>query len=157
MLDYINNNLSGFWVALGFGLLAAEVLLFGFSTIIFLFAGLGALVTGLLMMVGILPETWIAGISGFGITTGISSVLLWIPLKKMQGKSKVDRKPQSDFIGLEFVLAEDISTTNSGVYHYSGIDWKVELDRSSDLASLQKGTRVNVVSVDVGVFRVNSL
>ena len=42
MLEYINNHLSGFWIATGFLLLAVEVLLFGFSTIIFLFAGLAA-------------------------------------------------------------------------------------------------------------------
>ena len=54
MLEYINNNLSGFWIATGFLLLTVEILLFGFSTIIFLFAGLAAITTGLLMMSGVL-------------------------------------------------------------------------------------------------------
>ncbi|MCP4077700.1 MAG: NfeD family protein [Gammaproteobacteria bacterium] len=154
MLEYINNNLSGFWIATGFLLLAIEVLLLGFSTIIFLFAGLAAICTGLLMMTGLLPESWTAGIACFGITTGVISALLWRFLKKMQDKSEADQKPQSDFVGLEFVLAGDVSTTEPGNYRYSGIDWKVEVDRDSDSNAFEKGQRVKVVSVDVGLLRV---
>ena len=154
MLEYINNNLSGFWIATGFFLLAIEVLLFGFSTIIFLFAGLAAIITGLLMMSGILAESWTAGIACFGITTGVISASLWKLLKKMQDRSQSDQKPQSDFVGLEFVLDSDISTTEPGKYRYSGIDWKVEIDRDSDFDSFEKGQRVSVVSVDVGLLQV---
>ncbi len=88
MIEYINDNLSGFWIALGFALLAAEVLVFGFTTIIFLFAGLGALASGLLMSIGVIPETWIAGTACFGIATGVSSAILWKPLMSMQDKSE---------------------------------------------------------------------
>lgn len=154
MLEYINNNLSGFWIALGFALLATEVLVFGFTTIIFLFAGLGALTSGLLMMTGVLPETWIAGTACFGIATGFSSVILWKPMRRMQNSSTPQKKQNSDFAGLEFVLNQDISTTSPGNYRYSGIDWKVEIDRSSDVETLSKGERVVVESVDVGVLRV---
>ena len=150
MLEYINAHLPGFWIALGFALLAAEVLLFGFTTIIFLFAGLGALTAGLLMNIGVLPETWIASTACFGIATGISSAILWKPMKAMQDRSVAKRKPTSDFVGIEFVLADDISATASGAYRYSGIDWKVEIDSSSDLDELPKGTRVTVVTLEVG-------
>lgn len=155
MLEYINNHLSGFWIAVGFALLAAEVLLFGFTTIILLFAGLGALVTGLLMMSGLLPESWTAGISCFGIATGLSSALLWKPLKNMQDKSAVERKTHSDFVGLEFVLQQDITTNQPGQYRYSGIDWVVELDRGSQVQQLNKGERVKVKALEVGVFKVD--
>jgi len=154
MLEYINNNLSGFWIATGFLLLTVEILLFGFSTIIFLFAGLAAVTTGLLMMTGLLPESWTAGIACFGISTGIISALLWKVLKNMQNKTQTDRKPQSDFVGLEFVLSSDVSTTEPGSYRYSGIDWKVEIDRDSDSNAFEKGQRVSVVSVDVGLLTV---
>jgi hypothetical protein len=154
MLEYLNNNLSGFWIALGFALLAAEVFLFGFTTIIFLFAGLGAIITGLLMMAGVLPETWIAGVSSFGIATGISSAVLWKPMMLMQGKSAAKQKPSSDFVGLEFVLAEDISTATPGSYRYSGVDWKVVCDSSSDDNAIAKGQRVVVVAVQVGLLYV---
>lgn len=154
MLEYINNNMSGFWIALGFALLAAEILLFGFTTIIFLFAGLGALISGLLMSAGVIPETWIAGTASFGIATGICSAVLWKPLMAMQDKSTPTRKPSSDIVGLEFVLMEDISTTAPGSYRYSGIDWKVEIDGSSDDSAIAKGERVVVKTVEVGLLCV---
>ena len=157
MMDYINSNMSGFWIALGFVMLAAEILIFGFTTVIFLFAGLGALIAGLLMSVGVIPETWIAGTACFGIATGISSAVLWKPLKAMQDKSTSPKKPVSDFVGLEFVLTEDISHASTGSYRYSGIGWKVEIDTSCESNELAKGQRVVVVSVDVGVFRVNKI
>jgi membrane protein implicated in regulation of membrane protease activity len=157
MLEYINNNLSGFWIALGFALLAAEVLLFGFTTIIFLFAGLGAITTGLLMEVGLLPLTWTAGTACFGIATGISSAILWKPLRRMQDAATPQKKQKSDIVGYEFVLMDDISRAMPGSHRYSGIDWKVEVDSSSEVDALAKGSRVVVVSVDVGLFRVKKL
>lgn len=154
MVEYINNHLPGFWIALGFALLAAEVLVFGFTTIIFLFAGLGALASGLLMSAGLIPETWIAGTACFGIATGVSSAILWKPLISMQNRSAPAQKPSSDIVGLEFVLTDDISTTAPGRYRYSGINWKVEIDSSSDRAELAKGVRVVVVTVGVGLLGV---
>lgn len=154
MMDYINNNLSGFWIGLGFALLAAEVLLFGFGTIIFLFAGLGAVITGLLMSVGVVPETWVAGTASFGISTGISSAILWKPLMAMQNKSTQKREQTSDIVGLEFVLEQDIGITTAGNYRYSGMDWKVEIDSNSALDAISKGQRVVVAVVEVGLLRV---
>ena len=154
MIDYIHSHQSGFWIALGFILLASEVLLFGFTTIIFLFAGVGALITGLLMSTGLLNETWIAGVSCFGISTGIASVLLWKPLSKLQNDNVETRSQSSDLIGYEFVLQQDMSLVNTGHHRYSGVDWKVELDSSSGVGELSAGQRVAVVSVDAGIFRV---
>ena len=157
MIEYIQTHQSGFWIAVGFLLLASEVLLFGFTTIIFLFAGIGALITGLLMSAGVLPETWITGVSSFGISTGIISVLLWKPLSKMQNGRAPKQSQSSDLIGYEFVLQEDISLMSTGNHRYSGVDWKIELDSTADVDSLSAGQRVAVVSVDAGVFRVKSV
>ncbi len=153
-MEYINNNFPGFWIALGFALLAAEVLVFGFSTIILLFAGIGAIVTGLLMTAGLLAETWTAGLSCFGIATGISSALLWIPMKKLQNGSVSKSGLSSDFIGIDFILNEDVSVTKPGKHPYSGVEWKVEIDKDSEHDSFMKGDRVEVTSVDAGIFRV---
>lgn len=154
MIEYIQTHQSGFWIAIGFMMLAAEVLLFGFTTIILLFAGLGALITGLLMASGFLPETWIAGISGFGISTGIVSALLWKPLKNLQDNHTPVKKQSSDLIGYEFVVQQDISVTQPGTHRYSGIDWKVELDRTAGVDNIPAGQRVAVTSLDAGIFRV---
>ena len=154
MIEYINNNLAGFWIFLGFGLLVAEVLVFGFGTIVFLFAGIGAIITGLLIMSGILPPSWIASVSCFGITTGLSGVLLWKPFKQLQSRSAVDQKPQSDFVGLKFRLDQSLSSTSEASYRYSGINWKVVIHPDSKVEQIEAGTEVQVKSLDVGVFRV---
>jgi membrane protein implicated in regulation of membrane protease activity len=154
MIEYIQSHQSGFWIAIGFLLLAAEALVFGFATIIFLFAGIGAVTTGLLMSAGILPETWIAGISSFGISTGIVSALLWKPMSKLQDDNVSTQNQSSDLLGYEFVLQENISLMSTGSHRYSGVDWKVELDATADVDSLSAGQRVAVVSLDAGIFRV---
>lgn len=156
MIDYINMHQSGFWIATGFALLAAEVLLFGFTTIVFLFAGIGALITGLAMMSGLLPETWTAGIACFGIATGLISTLLWKPLKNMQDNDVPKKQYSSDFIGYEFVLQQEVTITNPGHHRYSGVDWKVELDSSAG-NRLSAGQKVVVTSLDAGVFRVKPI
>ena len=156
MIEYIDTHQSGFWIAAGFALLAAEVLLFGFTTIIFLFAGLGAIVTGLAMMFGLLPETWTAGISCFGINTGLVSAVLWKPLKKMQDNSAPPRQQSSDLIGYEFVLQQDVTALRPGQHRYSGVDWKIELDGQA-VDQLSAGQRVTVTSIDAGIFRVKAV
>jgi len=153
-MEYINNNFPGFWIALGFALLAAEVLVFGFSTIILLFAGIGAVTTGLLMSVGVLPETWTAGLACFGIATGVSSALLWRPMQNLQNSSAHKSGQSSDFIGIDFILTEDISVMEPGKHPYSGVEWRVEIDRDSEQDTFKRGDRVEVTSVDAGIFRV---
>lgn len=154
MIEYIQTHQSGFWIAIGFMMLAAEALVFGFATIIFLFAGIGAVATGLLMSAGILPETWIAGISSFGISTAIIGALLWKPMSKLQDDDVASHSHSSDFIGYEFVLLEDVSHMSPGQHRYSGVDWKIEPDASSEVNEISAGQRVAVVTLDAGIFRV---
>lgn len=155
MIEYIDMHQPGFWIAAGFALLGAEVLLFGFTTIILLFAGIGALVTGLAMMVGVLPETWIAGVACFGISTGIAGAALWRPLKKLQDRSVPRRQQSSDLIGYEFLLEQDVTASSPGLHRYSGVDWRVEPDAGAG-GGLSAGQRVEVTSVDAGLFRVKA-
>ena len=154
MIEYIQAHQAGFWIAVGFILLALEVLVFGFTTIVMFFAGLGAVTTGLLMKTGIVPHTWIAGIASFGISTGIYSILLWKPLNRIQANSTPQQKQSSDLIGLEFALEQDISLTQTGTTKYSGVTWRVEIDKDADVDTITRGQRVRVSSLDVGIFRV---
>ncbi|MDH5445668.1 MAG: NfeD family protein [Gammaproteobacteria bacterium] len=154
MLEYIHSHQAGFWIALGFILLALEVLVMGFSTLVMFFAGLGAVTTGVLMQFGLIPTGWISGIASFGIFTGAYGVLLWKPFQRIQANSTPQQVQTSDLIGLEFVLEQDISLTQPGSTKYSGITWKVELDRDAGMDSLPSATRVVVCSLDAGIFRV---
>lgn len=154
--DYIANHQGEFWIITGFLLLAIEVVT-GFVIGIFLFAGLGTLATGLFMLAGILPETWIVGVASTGISSGVIATLLWKPLKKLQGEGVARKDNSSDLVGHEFVLDADISLSSMGSTQYSGINWKVELDRNAGVESIPAGQRVVVSSVEVGRFIVRPL
>jgi len=154
LIDYLNQNQAQFWMVCGFVILILEVILLGLATGVLLFAGLGALLTGILMQMGFLPEDWLIGFASFGISSGIVTVLLWRPLKRLQGSRTPEKDRSSDLIGLEFVLSRDIDIQNPGKTRYSGIDWKVEVSSESGVQSIAAGALVTVAAVDVGIFRV---
>lgn len=151
--DYIAHHQAEFWIFTGFVLLALEVVT-GFTVGVFLFGGLGALTTGLLMTYAVLPVTWTAGISCTGISSSVIALLLWQPLKKLQGDRQPEKDNSSDLIGHEFVVDSDITVNNPGTTNYSGISWKVEIDKHADVDTIQAGQRVSVTSVEVGRFMV---
>ncbi len=154
IIDYILSHLPEFFLALGFLLLAIEAIT-GFSVGILLFSGLGALTTGLLMNFSILPETWIAGVSCTGISSGIITGLLWKPFKKLQGdNTHAEKDNSSDLVGHEFTLESDINATQMANVNYSGINWKVQIDHASKIDTIKAGQRVVVNSVEVGLFKV---
>lgn len=154
MIEYLQQHQPGFWIALGFSLLAVEVLITGFGTIVLLFAGLGAIMAGLLMMSGLLPTSWLIGVSSFGIATGLLSVLLWQPMKRFQNNSAPVGTQNSDLMGLEFVLQDNVTLMQPGTHKYSGISWRVEIDDESGLERIAAGAKVVVSGVNVGVFKV---
>ena len=154
--DYINTHQSEFWIILGFILLSIEVST-GMVTGILLFGSIGAIITGLLMLAGILPETWEAGISSTAICAAIVTLLLWKPLKKMQDTGVPNKDNSSDLVGYEFILKQDISLLSPGKTRYSGIEWKVEIDKNSQQESIDAGQRVAVSSVEVGKFFVKKV
>jgi hypothetical protein len=151
--DYIASHQSEFWLLLGFMLLVVEVVT-GFTTGVFLFAGLGALTSGALIGFGILPESWIAGLACTGISSGLITVILWRPLKKLQNNKPASKDDSSDLVGYEFTLQSELSKTQTGSISYSGINWKVEIDHKINIDNIAAGQRVKVSSVDVGLFRV---
>lgn len=157
MIEYFSDNPYAFWFTLGFVLLALEALVLSFNTGVVLFAGLSALLTGILLWAGILPATWLASIACFGLGSVLLTALLWKPLKKMQDNSNTiaTKDTSSDFIGYEFRLLEAITPTHPGITKYSGVEWRVEVDDLAvHLGLIDKGQKVCVVSVDAGVFRV---
>lgn len=153
IIDYIVTHQAEFWLVVGFALLALEVLT-GFTVGVFLFAGLAGLVTGGLMLAGVLPETWIAGISSTGISTGVITALLWKQLKKLQGDRPAAKDNSSDLVGHTFVVENEITKTKPGITHYSGISWRVEIANDADVDVIAAGKTVKVSSVEVGLFKV---
>jgi len=104
---------------------------------------------------GVLPETWTAGIAGVGIGAAVSSLVLWKPLMRLQhGNQAPERDRTSDLIGHEFTLSGDIDHDTPSSVSYSGITWEVRPDRELAQGTIPAGTRVRVAGVDAGVFWV---
>jgi len=156
MIEYFEANQHAFWFALGFVLLALEIGYLGLASGLVLFSGIGALLTGLLIWLGWLPETWLAGVASLGISSFLIALVLWKPLLRFQNQKAPGKDNSSDLIGHEFHLQQDITTNTYGKTQYSGIEWRVEIDAHSGLTSLDSGSQVVVTSVDAGVFRVKA-
>lgn len=154
MLNYMSSNIGTTYFIIGCLLLAFEALVLGMTTAVLLFAGLSAVLTGILMWLGVVPETWTAGIAVFTLGSAALTALLWKPLKTLQSDAFQEEDKSSDLIGHEFVIDSDISGTHPGKVRYSGIDWRVELDRTSSVDQISAGERVTVAGLSAGVFRV---
>lgn len=154
--EYINTHQAEFWLMLGFLTLVIEVST-GMVTGLLLFGGIGAIVTGFLMMAGILNETWETGIASCAISAAVITLALWKPLKNMQNADVPHKDNSSDLVGYEFVVQQDITLLQTGTTQYSGIEWKVEIYKDAGVDEIKTGTRVTVCSVEVGRFMVKPL
>lgn len=154
-VTYIQAHQGEFWVFVGFAMMAVEAWALGFTSGVLLFGAVGALLTGILMLIGVLPETWVAGIAGFGILGALSAAVLWRPLMRLQHNHEPPARDRtSDLIGYEFVLREPIDATTAAVESYSGITWSVRPDPELAPPAIPAGTRVAVTGVDAGIFWV---
>ena len=154
MIDVIVANQAAAWIGAGFLLLAIEALAFGFSSGVLLFGSLGAILTGILLWFGLVPDSLVAAIACFAISTAVITALLWSPLKRMQSGTELGNDRSSDIIGHTFNLSTDINRTNWGDQKYSGINWKVKPAEELADDALAAGTRVEVTAVTVGAFFV---
>jgi membrane protein implicated in regulation of membrane protease activity len=109
MIEYFDSHQYAFWFTLGFGLLVVEALVFGFTSGVVLFTGIGALLTGGLLWGGVLPASWLNGIACFGVCSSVSAALLWKPLLKFQNFDVPEKDNSSDMVGHKFRLEQDIS------------------------------------------------
>ena len=136
MIDYFQNNQPAFWFTLGFLLLIIEALAFGFTSGVVIFGGLGGIVTGGMMWADVIPHTWFAGFVTFGLSSSLIAALLWKPLLSLQNDDLPEKDNSSDIVGFRFRLQEEISTTAPGTTHYSGIDWRVEIDLNTSITEI---------------------
>ncbi|NND89740.1 MAG: NfeD family protein [Granulosicoccus sp.] len=153
-MNMLFDNQAALWITLGFVLLVIEIVAFGFTSGLLLFGSLGALLTGALLWFSLVPDQFIAAVACFAVSTGLITLLLWKPLKRLQSGAELGNDRSSDLIGHEFVLDSDISQQTPGTLKYSGIKWRVEPARDHPVTYIAKGTRVTVSAVSVGVFFV---
>jgi membrane protein implicated in regulation of membrane protease activity len=147
-MDYISSHLAQSFIVLGLILLAVEVLVLGFSTFVLFFLGIGTIITGILMIFGIVPETILTAILVTAIIASLVAIFSWKPMKKMQ--NKVDYKQvDNDMIGHQFALSDTLKPGQTIIHNYSGIDWKV---KSAELLPI--GTEVKITKMEVGLLTV---
>lgn len=147
-MNWINDNLSESLIIVGLALLVIEVVVLGFSTFVLFFVGLAAVLAGGLMAIGVVPYSMLSALSSLGVLTALLALLLWRPLKSMQGKVE-SKKVTSDLVGHSFILNEAVSMTKNPTYRYSGIEWSLSSEQE-----LSAGTLVEVTGVAVGAFIV---
>jgi hypothetical protein len=155
LLDYIDAHQAEFWLFVGFALLALEALALGFTSGFVLFGSVGALLTGALMKLGVLPQEWSVGVAGTGIGAAVSAVVLWKPFRWLQRERQPPKRDRSsDLIGYDFILRDDIDDSAESRTSYSGVSWRVKPDPEFVRGGIEAGTRVRVSGVDAGIFWV---
>ncbi|WP_153447284.1 NfeD family protein [Vibrio algicola] len=152
-MDLIHSYFPQVLMALGIVLLIIEIAVFGFSTFLLFFMGLGVFFTGLSMQFNLLEANIHNAIWLGGVLTCIFALILWRPLKHLQNKPVDKEHQRTDFAQITFVLTDDVNSSSDTVLHaYSGINWKVRSQQP-----LSKGQTVSVVKQDVGVLWVESV
>lgn len=147
-MDWIGENLIESLLIIGMLLIGIEVLVLGFSTFVIFFVGLAAMITAGLIYVSAVPATVMSAVLSVGVISALAALFLWKPMKRMQ--SDVDKSQvKNDFIGMSFILTDEVSQTSNTTYRYSGIDWKLSSD--SDISA---GKEVEVIGTEVGVFHI---
>jgi len=147
-MEWLASNFSTLLIFIGIVLLVIEVGMLGFSVLILFFVGMACILTGALIMLGLLPHTLAAAFGSIAVLSLLLAVVLWKPLKKMQ-ESPDSHSVKGDFIGHTFRLEQDVSSSRYGSYRLSGVEWKVRSE-----TPLSAGAEVQITKVEVGLLTV---
>ncbi len=130
-------NIQTLWLAIGFFLLAAELLSTGF---VFIFLGIGALFTSILLFLG-LELSISSQVISFILLSLASMLILRKPLqRKFNNSTKED---YNDFKGQECEVLLWNAETHSGTVKYHGTQWQAKSNES-----LENGQIAVIDSVD---------
>ena len=154
LLDYFSENPASFWFTIGALALVIELIVLGMSTIVLFLAGLGSLITSLLIYLEVVPEDWLSGFAVMGVVSFTLGVLLWKPLERYQVAEPPSPGQSSDFVGYEFALSSLLDRETHSTHQFSGVSWRVELAREEGDKSLASGDRVCVVALHPGILVV---
>ncbi|AEF55076.1 NfeD family protein [Marinomonas posidonica] len=150
-MNFFTENLAQSLLVAGLILLVIEVVVLGFTTFFLFFAGLGAVLTSVLLYADIVPNTTLSALMSTGVLTLIAALVLWRPLKSMQANVS-GKKAQGDLVGHQFILKDRVSPTESPTHQYSGVSWHLV---SQD--TIEVGTRVEVTEAQVGTFHIKAI
>ena len=97
-MTWLTDNFATLLVVLGVALLVIEVGVFGFSLFILFFIGLACILSGILMAIGILPESMVMAFGSVALLSLAFAFSLWKPLKRMQD-SGGNKDIKGEFVG----------------------------------------------------------
>ena len=143
-------SLSIYWLIGGAALLALEA--FGIPGIGALFAGLAAIVTGLLIEFGALPaDDLLAQGATFFLATVLFAALLWKKLKNWRLSPGGPR--YRNMVGDEAIVVDALSGDFTGNVRWSGTVMQARLQHGT-VAELPIGARAVITAVDGNVLIV---
>ncbi len=144
------DNIPRLLLFLGIALLLVDVVLLGFSTFVLFFVGVSLLLSAGLMMLGIVPSTWVAALWLNAILVPAIAALLWRPLKRLQ-EQKSSEPIHNDFADHQFVLEGDVDLRGLTKHRYSGIEWSLKSEQL-----IPAGTTVEVERLEVGTLWIKA-
>ena len=138
------------FVSIGVILIIIESTVLGMSTGILLIAGVGAILTGAVAQFVFTPDTFAAVFATYAICTMLSAVVVWPILKRMNRDIDNSKVNQSDFVGQTMILENPLSSAAPVHQSFSGVDWTVYLQADEPTVELPSGSKVTIVSAEVG-------
>jgi len=145
----ILNNVTYLWLIAGAILVIAEFIIL--PGVGFLFAGLGAIITGALLEFGLIGGPMIPWVVFF-VATLAWTLILWKPLKNYK-LNHGEAAQFSDVIGKKAVLLKPLAPGMTGQARWSGTIMNAKLD-PNNTATLMEGTEVTITRVEGNVLVV---
>ncbi len=143
------------WLVVGMLFLAVEA--FGLPGIGMLFAGLGALVTGIVIAMGLAgAENIPAQFAWFFGATTISGILLWKPMKRFR-MTRPGAKEYSNIVGQKAVIGKGgLKRGHPGNVIWSGASMVGEIAVGCAADELPEGETVTVTAIEGSRLQVSS-
>lgn len=140
------------WLIAGAALLALEA--FGIPGIGLVFAGLGAILTGIILETGAVSAgDYVLQAAIFCISTIIFAVLLWNKMKAWRLNPK--EKPYSNMVGDIAMVAEaGLKKGTRGQVRWSGTLMFAEIDAEETTTEIAAGAQVRISAVEGNVLKV---
>lgn len=138
------------FLSIGVVLIIIESMVLGMSTGILLIAGVGAILTAAVTQFVFIPDTFASILATYALSTVASALIVWPILKRLNRNIDTSQVNQSDFVGQTLILDSALSTAEPIHQQFSGVDWQVYLQADSSDTEVPTGSRVTIVSAEVG-------
>jgi len=140
-MEWLSNPVN-FFVAFGLAMIVIEVAIMQLSTFWFIYIGLGAVITAVLLWA--MPGLgWTGGMAAFVVATLVITVLINRPLRKWQ--QKPGAIAGNDAVGQSVQVVQKISADKPGKVNWSGSEWHAEL--ASGGSEKEIGQSATIVSM----------